>query len=270
MSTLQIGPQDAVYYEYRAPTDENGYTYVFFNALTGDTGMWEAMIAPRLRKSGHGTLLFNFRGQAKSPFSPGTKIDASLIVNDAGALLKSVKPARSVFVGLSIGGLFAARTWLEDAEASGLILINTLRRDGPRLKWINDALVRCVEVGGVDLLRDLYFPLLFNEDWMAASRDNFMTADGYVPIDKDSGHYNLLLHSKETDWDLPYEHLSIPTLVITGLQDRIFLDRSDLKNLFNRLPNGRRIEFPDAGHMIPVERPEALIDALLDFAEELR
>ena len=41
-----------------------------------------------------------------------------------------------------------------------------LRRDGPRLKWIGDALVRAVEVGGLDLFRDLFLPLLVNEKWL--------------------------------------------------------------------------------------------------------
>ena len=269
MATLQIGPQDAVYYEYTAPTDDAGCTFVFFNALTGDTGMWEAMIAPRLRESGHGTLAFNFRGQANSPFSPGTKIDTPLIVDDAFNLMDELKPVRSILVGLSIGGLFAARTWLKGAEASGLVLINTLRRGGARLKWINDAMVRCIEVGDFDLLRDLFFPLLFNEDWLDANRANFLASDKYLPIDKNSGHYNLMAHSVETDWDLPYEQLTLPTLVITGLQDHIFLDRTDLDNLFGRLPDGRKIDISDAGHLIPVERPEALTNALLEFAGDL-
>jgi len=59
MATLNLGPQDALYYEHSAPTAKNGYTFVFFNALTGDTGAWEAVIGPGLRKAGHGTLVYN-------------------------------------------------------------------------------------------------------------------------------------------------------------------------------------------------------------------
>ncbi|MGD9172595.1 MAG: hypothetical protein PVF29_00445 [Desulfobacterales bacterium] len=79
---------------------------------------------------------------------------------DAGKLLTAVSPVRPIFVGLSIGGLFASRVWLAGSEAIGLVLINTLRREGPRLKWIGDALVRAVEVGGLPLFRDLFLPLL--------------------------------------------------------------------------------------------------------------
>ena len=269
MATIHLGSQDALYYEYTPPVAADGYTYVFFNALTGDTDMWEAVIAPRLRKSGHGTLLYNYRGQINSPFNPEPKLDAQLIIDDSLKLLRETKPTRPVLVGLSIGGLFAARAWLGGAEALGLVFINVLRRYGTRLKWINDALVRCIEVGGMDLFRDMYSPLLFSEDWLTSNRANFLKPGPYSPIDRKSGHYNLLVHSAEADWDLPYERLTLPVLVITGLQDRIFMDPFVMDKLLARLPQARRIDFADAGHLIPAEQPEALSEALLAFESDL-
>ena len=49
-------------------------------------------------------------------------------------------------------GLFAARTWLEGCAAEAMVFINTLRQDSARLKWIGDALVRAVEVGGLAMI----------------------------------------------------------------------------------------------------------------------
>jgi hypothetical protein len=53
MPVLGIGPRDGLYYEHRPPTAA-GRTFVFFNALTADTAMWEPVVAP-LRDAGHGT-----------------------------------------------------------------------------------------------------------------------------------------------------------------------------------------------------------------------
>ena len=80
------------------------------------------------------------------------------------------RPARAVYVGLSIGGLFAARAHLRGATALGLVLINTLPKPGPLLDWLNDAFVRVVEVGGLELLRDLYLPLLMGPAWLKDNR----------------------------------------------------------------------------------------------------
>lgn len=271
MTILELGPHDQIYYEHVPATMDQAVTFVFFNALTSDTSGWDAVIGPRVRAAGHGTLAFNFRGQTDSPFSADIALDADLIVTDAVQLLKAVAPQRPVLVGLSIGGLFAARAHLAGTAAEALVLINTLRKDGPRLQWVGDALVRAVEVGGLDLFRDLYLPLLVNEEWQAANRANFITPEArYTPLAADHGHYKLLAEAGRTaDWDLPYEKLDLPTLVITGLQDHVFLEPHVVAELAARLPKGKRVDMPAAGHLIPTERPEALADHLIAFAREV-
>jgi pimeloyl-ACP methyl ester carboxylesterase len=270
MSFFRLGPQDGLYYAYHPPADDQHCTFVFFNALTSDTSAWETVIGPILRNAGHGTLAYNMRGQTDSPFSPELELSEELIVADAVKLITSVKPARAIFVGLSIGGLFASRAWLKGTDAAGLVLINTLRRDGPRLRWISDALVRSVKVGGLTLFRDLFLPLLMNENWLQENRSNFLVSNPqYAPLDPDSGHFKLLSEAgRKSDWDLPYEQLKLPTLVITGLQDHVFLEKDVIAELFSSLPNGQRFDMPDAGHLIPAEQPEELAELLISFAKE--
>jgi pimeloyl-ACP methyl ester carboxylesterase len=271
MSLLQLGPHDGLYYEHHRPAGGAGGTFVFFNALTGDTATWETVICPILRDAGYGTLTYNMRGQTHSPFSPGIELGEQQIVADAVKLLAEVAPVRPLLVGLSIGGLFAARARLAGAEAIGLALINTLRRQGPRLRWIGDALVRAVEVGGLPLFRDLFLPLLTGEDWLQKNRAAFLLPDSeYSALAPDSGHYKLLSEAgRNADWDIAYDRIDLPTLVITGLQDHVFLERDAVDSLFAKIPDGRRIDMPAAGHLIPSEQPEALAEVLISFAEEI-
>ena len=58
MSFFEIGPNDSLYYEYEPPSGNQPLTFVFINAITGDTGMWQAEIGPTLRDAGYGTLAF--------------------------------------------------------------------------------------------------------------------------------------------------------------------------------------------------------------------
>ena len=266
LHTLSDG--GSIYYLLQNPAVSGMSTLVFFNPLTGDTGNWEAIIAPRLREKGFGTLSFDYRGQTQSPLNVGTALNSALIVNDAVELLNEINPESPIFVGLSIGGLYAARVWLQGAKAEKLVLINTLRQDGPRLRWVGDALVRAAELGGLQLFRDLYLPLLMNEEWLAENRKAFLK-DGveYVPLSPESGHYRLLAEAGPTaDWDFPYEKLDIPTLIITGLQDHVFLELEVVDELFSRLPKAERLDMSDAAHLIPGERPEALTDYIAEFA----
>ena len=271
MSFLKVGFEDGLYYEYHPPADDQHCTFVFFNALTSDTSAWESVIGPILRNAGHGTLAFNMRGQADSPFSPELVLSEELIVEDAVRLITHLKPARAIFVGLSIGGLFACRVWLKGTDAAGLVLINTLRRDGPRLRWISDALVRAVEVGGLTLFRDLFLPLLMSENWLQENRSSFLVLNPqYTALEPGSGHFKLLSEAgRKSDWELPYAELELPTLVITGLQDHVFYEKDVVDELFASLPNGRRVDMTHAGHLIPAERPEELAEHLTSFAKEI-
>ena len=269
MADLTLSPGNSLYHEQTPPTREGAMTFVFVNALTGDTGAWESVVAPRLRAQGYGTLSYNFRGQDGSPFGADVALTPDLIIDDLRALLDSLAPARPVLVGLSIGGLFAAHAVLRGARAEGLVLLNTLRRIGPRIAWVNDALPHLVARGGVRLFLDAMFPLLVNEEFAAAARGGFLSDDPYTSLDPAHGHMNLMRHSTAADWDVPYETLTLPVHCITGLQDRVFLDMGDVDALYARLPDATREEWADTGHLIPQERPEKLADALAVFGARL-
>ena len=272
MSVLEFDSANSIFYTHHEPTSDTGVTFVFVNALTGDYGMWEGEIGDALRAAGHGTLSFNFRGQAQSPIGSDVKIDAAQMTADTARVLEHVKPRRAVLAGLSIGGLFAIQAWLnglDDVEVVGNVFINTLRRDGPRLQWINDGMMRCVEVGGLDLMRDLFMPLITNEEFQATVRENFITDNGYTALTPADNDYNLLAAGGTANWDVPYEKIDMPVLVLTGLQDRLFYVEDDVEERTNRMPNAKRINMANASHMMPMERPAEFSQALIDFASEL-
>ena len=268
MPQHDIDAANSLYFEHQAPSRPDAPTFVFVNALTGSTAHWEGVIGPALRERGFGTLSYNFRGQDGSPFSPEIELTPTLIVDDLKRLLDALKPARPILVGLSIGGLFAAQAHLGGAAAEGLVLLNTLREIGPRLAWVNDAMATISTEGGVQLFVDAMFPLLVNAEFAAAARPNFLKG-GYEKPDPKHGHINLMRNGGAADWDLPYERLALPTLVITGAQDRVFYDADIVDRLYQRLPDARRALWEDAGHLLPLERPERLATSLADFGAEL-
>jgi pimeloyl-ACP methyl ester carboxylesterase len=269
LAEIAVGPSDRIAYVHTPPSAPGGVTFVGFNALTGEMAGFESTLGEAVRGAGHGTLWWDYRGQGQSPVSAETVVGEDQIAGDAKRLLDAVEPERPVLLGLSVGGLYAARAWLAGAEATGLVFINTLRCNGPRLRWVNGALTRLAAQGGLGLIKDAYLPLLTNESWQAANGHNFLQPGGYAPLDPDSGLYRLIASGEAVDWDLPYERLTLPVLNVTGLQDRVFYDPADVARLLARLPDVRPVELADAGHLIPVERPQDLAHTLIDFAAEL-
>jgi pimeloyl-ACP methyl ester carboxylesterase len=270
MPVLQLGQEDGLYYELDRPEREGAPTFVFVNAITGDVSMWQAEVAPALRAAGFGTLCYNFRGQANSPYKDGMNLDEQVITGDLQHIVEALKVDRPILVGLSIGGLYAAKAVLNGLPVAGLVLINTLRRIGPRIAWMNDATLRLMQVAGPNLMRDAMTPLIFGPKFLAAHRHEFLLPDTeYEPLPPDSGAINLITWMGQTDWDIPYDKLDCPVLVLTGPHDRIFYDAEVVDELFAQLPNGKRVDMPDAGHMLPVELPEAFCTALTAFANDL-
>jgi len=269
MSKFELDAQNSLPYLYHAPANgQAGKTLVFINPITGDMSLWNEHIVPAMQAKGYGTLVYNFRGQANAAYDPALKLTDELIIGDLRALLKHVAAPNPVLIGLSIGGLYAARAMLEGTPVAGLVLINTLRKITPRLAWMNDASLRVMQVGGPNLMKDLYFHLLLGEPFQQANRAQFLTAEpDYTPLSEDSGAWNLLTWMGQSDWDIDWAKLSVPTLVITGTQDRVFYDRPIIDELYALLPQATRVDMNDAGHMLPAEQPAGFIRHLGDFVD---
>jgi len=271
MNRFEIDSQNALPYIYQAPAaGVDGKTLVFINPITGDLGLWNEQIVPAMQAKGHGTLVYNFRGQANAPYGADKKLTDELIIGDLQALIKHVGAPNPVLVGLSIGGLYAARAMLNGTPVAALVLINTLRKITPRLAWMNDASLRVMEVGGPNLMKDLYFHLLVGEPFQRENRAQFLTEKpDYTPLPKDSGAWNLLTWMGKTDWDIDWAKLTVPTLVITGTQDRVFYDRPIIDELFATMPQATRVDMDDAGHMLPAAQPAGFIQHLNEFMDGL-
>lgn len=270
MPALDIAPGESLYYEYDPP-GAAAATFVFVNALTGSTATWQhPAIGPALRAAGYGTLCWNFRGQARTRFGPATDLTPHLVVEDLGRLVAHLAPPRPILVGLSIGGLFAARAVLAGVPAVGLVLINTLRKPGPRLEWLGQAMVAMARTGGAQLVMEANLPMLVNPEQLRAMRPSAFSGKPYQPMDPADGLFRLMAGSLAADWNVPWGRLAVPVLIMTGLHDRVFYVPEDVAALAARIPDHRTVTFADAGHLIPVERPAAFARALLAFARSLR
>jgi pimeloyl-ACP methyl ester carboxylesterase len=268
MANLELDEDNALFYLHSPPADEDGSTFVFVNALTGSTDHWEAVVAPLLRARGFGTLSYNFRGQDRSRFAPRIELTNGLIVNDLCTLIEAVSPSRPILTGLSIGGLYAAQARASGASAVGLVLLNTLREINPRIAWINDALPHYVATGGAALFMGLMMPLLTNPEFAATVRGNYLKGS-YVPLDPEHGHANLMRNSVATEWNFDWSSLDLPVFAITGRHDRVFRDPEVIDRLFALLPDARREDWDNAGHLLPLERPERLAESLARFGREI-
>ena len=269
MSILKIDDKNEIYYEYIEPKSK-GCTFVFVNALTGNTDAWNGEIGNKLTEQGNGYLAYNFRGQEKSKFDETLILDTDLIVSDLCLLLESLKPDNVVLVGLSIGGLYATLALQKGINSLGIILINTLRKNSLRLEWINQTMVNVARYGGTSLLMDFNMPVIASPQLLEKMKPNALNPDNYKPLDENSGIFKLMQGSLTADWNLDWSNIKVPTLIMTGHYDKVFRNPDDIDELAGLIENAERLELADCGHLIPIEKPDIFANYINDFVKKLR
>ena len=268
MPFLDVGIDAALHYLYEAPAD-GGPTFVFVNSMGASTSVWEAEIGPRLRASGFGTLSMDYRGQGQTRYGEASTLLPDEIVGDLTALLAHVQPPRAVLVGLSIGGLFAMRAYLGGVEAEGMVLINSLRKQSAMVEWIIELEGRLLLLGGMPLVMDVFRPSLCSPKELARLRPNRLVPGPYTPWPESHPRHRLGSGVRHANWDVQYEELDLPVLVLSGLHDRFFRIEEDVAELTARMPDGRIVDFPDSGHALHEEDTDKFIAELEAFAAQL-
>ena len=268
VSKLDIDQKNSLYYEFEEGK-KNTYTYVFVNALTGNTSAWNGVIGKRVRDAGHGYLTYNFRGQINSSFDKSMNLTSEIIISDLLKLIDHLNLKNIILCGLSIGGLYAATASLEDIDVKGLVLINTLRKPSIRLDWINRAMVNAAKLGGSALIMDMGMPVIASPKFLDKVKSNALNFENYKPLKKNDGIFKLMEGSLSANWSFDWSKINIPTLVMTGHLDKMFRIPEDIQELVKKIKNSRTIELPNCGHLIPLEEPEQFSDHIINFANDL-
>ena len=268
MSFLKIDEVNEIYYEFIEPKN-NGYTFVFVNALTGNTSAWNGAIGEKIIEDGNGFLAYNFRGQEQSKFDNGLNLDTDLIVSDLCLLIEKLKLNNIILVGLSIGGLYASLALEKGIKSQGLVLINTLRINNLRLKWINETMVNVARYGGTALLMDMNMPVIASPSFLEKMKSNALNPNNYKGLEENSGILKLMKGSLTANWDIDWSKIEVPVLIMTGHHDKVFRVPDDIDQIVNSMKNVQRLEFNDCGHLIPLERPNEFAVHLNKFAKKL-
>ena len=269
MAIFKIDDRNELYYEYVPPKD-SGFTCVFVNALTGDASTWNGSVGENLIKNGDGYLAYNFRGQVNSKFDRNLNLNDDIIINDLINLINFVKPKNILLIGLSIGGLYAAKSLSKGVKAKGLVLINTLRKPSERLNWINNAMVNAVKFGGTSLILDMVLPMLASPKFLTKMKSSALKYENYLGLDDYDGVTKLMYGGYTTNWDFDWAKLELPVLIMSGHYDKVFRIEEDINDLIKNIKNVRRIEVPECGHLIPIEDPELFSYHLNGFVQSLK
>jgi pimeloyl-ACP methyl ester carboxylesterase len=245
----------------------SGYPVLFGHSLTFDGDMWEEQATAL--GDGYRCLRLDFRGHGRS-----SKVDEPYTLwdnaRDVIAVADTLDLGTFHYVGLSMGGMTGMRLALEHPERiRRLALLDTdaaaeepsARRAYRRFAESSRAMPTQPAV------TEMLLGLMFSDPFRQRDPE---TTDRYRQkiVDNDRiamSQATLAVVDRESILERLGE-IGHPTLVVVGSLDRPTpVDKAE--QIAAGIPNARLVVVEDAGHMTPVETPEAITRLLSDFLE---
>ncbi|SHL03433.1 3-oxoadipate enol-lactonase [Roseovarius marisflavi] len=249
---------DDIRLHYLDEGDPKGAPIVFAHALGTGTLLWGAIL-PHL-PPGLRIIRYDARGHGLSscpaaPYSMGT------LVRDAERLLDHLSVREAMFVGLSIGGMVAQGLAVKRPDlVRAMVLSNTAAKIATPEIWASR--IATARAGGMAELARASCERWFTRAFMKENRHlpwlNVLTR--HDP----EGYIGCASAISGTDFYTPTSGLRLPTLGIAGSEDGS--TPPDLvRETVDLIPGSQFHLIRRAGHVPPVDQPEAYARQLRDF-----
>ena len=224
--------------------------------------MW-GPVASRLAARGFRLLIPDLCGFGGSSGSPA--VDLSTHVADLVAVLDAFKLLDPLpWIGFSMGGYVALDAWRRRPERIGALALVDTRAgaDDAKAQAGRRATADRVEREGSAVVVDAMLPKLF----AGATSEMMRRAVRVQMLGASSPGVAAALRAMAARPDsvsmLPT--IDVPTLVVTGVEDAI-TPTTDAQALAAGIPGAQLRLVEGAGHLSPIEQPDAVVEALADF-----
>jgi pimeloyl-ACP methyl ester carboxylesterase len=191
-------------------------------------------------------------------------------VADHLAVLDALGIERAVWAGLSQGGMVALRAALDHPDRVGaLVLLGADAGPETPRRRVEEALLGVVaRAFGLRPAIPLIAKAMFGR---TTRRENRALAAEwsrrFAAADVPSALHSLHAVNRRDDL-LPRLRISAPTLVLVGDEDEAQLP-SRSRRLSAAIPGARLVEIPRAGHLSPLEQPDAVTAEMVKFLNGL-
>ena len=264
MPSLQLSKELNIHYQDIQP--EGSPVVLLLHGLGVNSESW-GMQLPALQEAGFCVLTPDIRGFGKST-SPQGSVSVGDLAGDMSAMLQALEITCAVLVGISMGGALALQMAIDaPTRVSKLVLINTFACLYPKnaRTWLYFASrFALAHIVGVRAQAYTVANHLFPRPEEAGLRQIFVdqisqaNPAGYRAAMRALARFNVSSHLKD---------ISIPTLVITGDQDRT-VPREVQDFLVNNITGARQEIILGAGHAVTVEKPSQVNLLLTDFISD--
>ncbi len=256
-----------LYYEDQGAGHE---TIFFAHGLLLSCRMFDDQV--NALKDRYRCVTFDFRGHGRSEVTRDG-YDMDTLTQDATGLIERLDCAPCHFLGFSMGGFVSLRLAVRRPDLlRSLILVDTSADPEPRENLFKYKLLNLVARWvGPWAVANQVMPILFSQGFLNdPDRSDLRKRWRNYVIDNHRIGVTRAVTGVITreGVDELLDKISVPTLIMVGEEDLATApDKSE--RMRERIPNSRLVTIPLAGHMSPLEEPEAVTTALKDFLANL-
>jgi pimeloyl-ACP methyl ester carboxylesterase len=238
-------------------------TVVLPHCWTGVKEMW-APVARRLVAGGHRVVLYDQRGHGRSTLGSGpTSTDR--LGEDLLAVLDDVGGTDLVLAGHSMGGMTVQALAVHHPDVvrdrvRGIALVATAARALPRplpaaavRLVLGDAVTGQIRRRGLRPTRGAVGVRAF-ESHVQTTFDAFANTGG-------AARAGFLVGMSQMDYREGIASIGVPTTVLVGTHDRL-TPVARARVLAGCIPGAELVVLPGFGHMLPLEAPDEVADAI--------
>lgn len=237
---------------------------IFIHGFPYDHNMWQAQIE-ELSKD-YFCVSYDIRGLGESPAGDG-QFTMESFVDDLETLVDEMKLDKPVLCGLSMGGYISLRAMERmQNKFSALILCDTKSEaDNNEGKLKRAAAIRQINSGKFYDFIESFVLNCFGEKFIKENNAEYRKIVDRSKRNNPAGIKGCLLAmAGRTDTTESLAKIKIPTLVVCGSEDK--LSPPDvMMSIADKIPNANFVLVEKAGHMTPIENPNAVNKAIKDF-----
>lgn len=235
---------------------------MLLHGIGGDRLVWNA-VATRLAAEFR-VIAPDLRGHGQSRAPPGSQFTLAEMTADVLHLLDEKTVDSAHWVGFSGGAFLALRLTLDHPErtrslalVSGAAYLDAHSRSVME-RWWSTSTEEGPDAFALRLLKDVYYP-----DWVEAHLDIVDLVNEEVRTRDYTAAVAWGRSLQSFDERNSITAIRKPTLLVQAMDDQV-TDASHGRILRQSIPGSVIRIFAETGHMIPVERPDELAEALLE------
>ncbi len=249
--------------ELAVSVEGEGRAVVFLHGYPLDRTMWAHQVA---NLEGFRRIAPDLRGFGRSD-APDLGYSMVTWADDVAALLDALGEERAVLCGHSMGGYVAFEFARRHPDRlAGLVLVDTRAGADPEEgRRGRDAAIQLVREKGAGPIAEQMLPKLFAPESAGRRPEAVARMEAVMRRTPVAGIAGALAAMRDRADSGPLlETLGMPALVIVGEEDGL-TPPAEAEAMAAALPGAVLRKIPDAGHLAPVEQPEAVTAAIAEF-----